>query len=973
MNDDAFAGCPDENSLVAFVGRRLPAAQQLAVQSHLDACAECLALVCDMARADYPATADAAGGAGSGAAAAPPANADSAGAATVGRYRLVRMVGAGGMGSVFEAYDPQLDRNVAVKVLRADRVGNPEARARLLREARTMAKLSHRNVVTVFDAGEAGPDRFFIAMELVVGKTLGAWLRERERSAVDIMKVMLEAGRGLAAAHAAGIIHRDFKPDNVLVDHEGRVAVADFGLAGIADEGAAKGAELATGADDPAAPALTKTGTAFGTPHYMSPEQHAGGALDERTDQFSFAVALYEALYGQRPFAGTTVAELREAVGQRRVAEAGEGAKAVPPFVRRALLKALSPNRDDRFPTMAAFMAAVERPGFVRKPWVAALLVVTAATALVVSAALARSSVAPVASVARPAPSASARAPSRAGGAPITVLVLGIENRTSDPDLSDTADEILSSALARSTLRLNRYWGGYLRTLARELESPTLDESLGQRVLARDGGTVVLVRGAIAPKGPGYALSITATYADGGVVTTATRDASEGARVVPAIGLLASDLRAALGDPPPADPAAAEQTSMSLSLEADHELALGGALVDSGKYAEALPHLQRAVELDPHFAKAYHTLAVQLGNLGRKGESIRAYELGIASMDALSDQGRLQLLAGYYRATGEYDKASGTLAELLRLRPGESNIETSLANAYHAAGDLRRALEIGRLAASEHPHNVIPRSNLAWFEVTTGDLAGAARDASAVLGEFPHPPPTAYVSLEVAETLLGHADRAAAALDKLVAIDPPLAASARADLAMFDGQMADAAAALESGLAADAAKPSAESAAVLYAMLAEARLERGDTKGALAAAEHAATADEVQTLYAAGAVFARAGRDERAASLASVIATRRGQDARVYAKLLSGEASRARGLYAEATRAFEEALTIRDAWLGHLGLAQTSLAAGDAAGAERELAICRDRRGEGAFAFSTNVPSLRLVARLSPRPATTSR
>src|SRR5262249_48529743 len=151
----------------------------------------------------------------------------------------------------------------------------------------------------------------------------------------------------------------------------------------------------------------------------------------------------------------------------------------------------------------------------------------------------------------------------------------------------------------------------------------------------------------------------------------------------------------------------------------------GRALGDAGKYAESITHLQRAVDLDPRFAKAYHTLAVELANLGKKSESIQAYELALKAMDTLSEEGRLHLLAGYYRAMGDYERASATFAELLRLEPRESGIETSLANSYFLAGDRRKALEIGRMAASEHPHNVIPRSNLAWFEIAAGDIEAA--------------------------------------------------------------------------------------------------------------------------------------------------------------------------------------------------------------------------------------------------------
>ncbi|MBS1118829.1 MAG: serine/threonine protein kinase [Deltaproteobacteria bacterium] len=227
---------------------------------------------------------------------------------TFGRYRLEAVLGEGGMGVVHAAFDPELERKIALKVLRD--AGSTDARARLLREARSMAKLSHPHVITVFDVGTAdGHD--FIAMELFEGGTLGSWLRDSAPRPRQILAAFIAAGRGLAAAHAAGIVHRDFKPGNVLRGRAGDIVVTDFGLAREAggDVAAPPAAEASTGTTT-----RTQTGALLGTPAYMAPEQWTGGAVTPATDQFAFCVALWEALAGERPYRGTTVDELRTGV-----------------------------------------------------------------------------------------------------------------------------------------------------------------------------------------------------------------------------------------------------------------------------------------------------------------------------------------------------------------------------------------------------------------------------------------------------------------------------------------------------------------------------------------------------------------------------------------------------------------------------------------------------------------------------------
>src|SRR5262249_34918766 len=324
----------------------------------------------------------------------PPIRHDMIGAgATFGRYVILERIGAGGMGVVWKAYDPELDRRVALKLVRLDRgrdAGSEdpthpdEPRERLLREAQAMAKLAHPNVIAVHDVGTLG-DEVFVAMELVDGPNLAAWLRQRARPWREVLHAFVQAGRGLAAAHAAGLVHRDFKPDNVLVGRDGRVRVTDFGLSRALDHPHAEGGPAPARTSDRLFDSLTTTGSVVGTPAFMSPEQHMGKATDPRSDQFSFCVALWAALAGARPFVAANLAELTRAVTSGAIREPPPGR--MPRFVRRALGRGLAPRPEDRFPAMEGLLSALDRdPRPFRRGAAAAIAVAGLAVAAAVVA-----------------------------------------------------------------------------------------------------------------------------------------------------------------------------------------------------------------------------------------------------------------------------------------------------------------------------------------------------------------------------------------------------------------------------------------------------------------------------------------------------------------------------------------------------------------------------------------------------------
>ncbi|MCP3138329.1 protein kinase domain-containing protein [Pyxidicoccus xibeiensis] len=336
----------------------------------------------------------------------------------VGRYLLLKQLGQGGMGVVYAAYDPDLDRKVALKLLHADRrTDTEEARARLLREAQAMARVSHPNVIPIFDVDVWG-DRVFLAMELVDGGTLGSWVKQGQRSWREVLETFLAAGRGLQAAHEAGLVHRDFKPANVLVGRTGRVFVTDFGLA--RPVGALPREEPPAG-DEPSLPSerrmletpLTEAGRIIGTPSYMSPEQFRGDELDPRSDQFSFCVALYWALYRQRPFEPEKMEAHASSLKPRAPAGAEfteplrvtaplvrEAPKAPPPpaliqepprdvkvpaWVRQAVMRGLSLDPAERFASMTELLGALSQEHRVarRRRWLSAAGATAVGVALV--------------------------------------------------------------------------------------------------------------------------------------------------------------------------------------------------------------------------------------------------------------------------------------------------------------------------------------------------------------------------------------------------------------------------------------------------------------------------------------------------------------------------------------------------------------------------------------------------------------
>lgn len=329
MTSHELARCPDDNTLGLLVAGELPDAERARVERHLGGCAACAQLIAEVARATPRRTAPE-------------------------RYQLIRRLGAGAMGEVWEAEDTVLGRRVALKFVRPEATADRQYQARLLREARALARLRHPGVVAIHDLGHNHDGELFVALELIEGTSARAWQAAAPRTAAEVLAVWRTVAEALAAVHRAGIVHRDLKPDNVFIAHDGRVVLGDFGLATLATDGGST--------------TLTASGEIVGTPLYMPPEQLRGGTATARSDQFALCLCLWEALAGARPFqAGGTLAAVVSAMRERPTV----------PLRRRGLLavlaRGLDPAPDRRWPDIPALIRALDRVRARRRWWLAAI------------------------------------------------------------------------------------------------------------------------------------------------------------------------------------------------------------------------------------------------------------------------------------------------------------------------------------------------------------------------------------------------------------------------------------------------------------------------------------------------------------------------------------------------------------------------------------------------------------------------
>jgi eukaryotic-like serine/threonine-protein kinase len=795
----------DEQLLALAENTAAPAARSAAI-AHAATCAPCRELIAGTVTAG--AAPDPLGATMAGGESAETATQELFRGSTVGRYVILDLVGAGAMGAVHSAYDPELDRKIAIKIIqpRSDEAPSAKVRARLLQEAQVMARLAHPNVLSVFDAGTVG-DRLFLAMELVEGEDLRAWLARRRRAWREVLSVFLLAGRGLAAAHAAGIVHRDFKPENVLVGSDGRVRVGDFGLAHLPRDRDLEPPAVAT--PRAATGTLTRTGDLLGTPAYMAPEQLRGEPATPASDQFSFCVSLYEALFGNRPFGGESPGALLADIerGSPRSPAAGSGA---PAWIRKVILTGLRARPEDRFAGMDALLSALARDparAARRAAAVLAMAGVVAGAATVAyrahrrEALLCTGAEAELAGIWDVPHKSAVRAALLAGGRSYAATVADSVGRQLD-------------AYTRSWVAMHTE-----SCEATRKHGTQSDELLDLRIqcLRREREDLRALVALIARPAPGLAdQALKAVYA------------------LPPVARCQADATLRARIPPPSDAgAAARVAELRTALSETRALLAAGRFEAALQAAAVLSTAARALEYRPVEAEALETLADAYMQRRKLDDAVATYALAFRAASAGGDERTAaEALAGMAWVQGVLQGrrvegyAVARDAEVLAQRLGDGKVTASLlydeAVYAYEDGDLaaararfERALAIReKLLGADSPDAVSAIDALGNLSVQTGALADAR----------------------------AHHERALAVAERTVGPDHPSAVPAIGNLARVlliegDYERARTLAARAHDLASAARGRDSVTAGLNQLTLAQAVAELGDYRGGVALLE----------------------------------------------------------------------------------------------------------------------------------------
>jgi len=866
------------------------------------------------------------------------------------RYEILSVLGSGGMGSVYKAKDLELDRLVALKVIKPELARNTSIVDRFKQELRLSHKVTHRNVVRLYDLSEDAGMRF-VTMELVEGHDLRSILEERGKlPANEAVEIFYQICLALETAHGVGILHRDLKPQNVMrEDATGRVVVMDFGLARMIDS----------------SDGMTQTGALVGTLDYMSPEQALGKDLDQRSDIFALGLIGYEMLTGSMPFrAESMVASLLKRTQQRAV-PLSEVDKNIPGTLSNIIAKCLEKDPAHRYQRTEELESDL-------RSWKATGKVKASAVRLKMNRLREmrwqRSAIAGVLIAASAAGVSwfllgrqKAATPTSHG--PVSVLIGDFANHTGDPVLDNSLEPMIGVALEGASF-VNLYSRGDARKLAEKLPNPTskLDEQ-SARLVAVNQNVNTVITGEINLRGDEYNISAVALDAvSGKEIARSEVKVANKQEILSNLPQLAAPIRKALGDSTPKSVQFAEVSGgfKAASLEAVHQASIASEEQFAGKFQDAFNSFKKAADLDPKLTWAYTGMAAMSENLGKHEDALKYMQQAMQYVEDMTEREQYRDRGLYYRIAGDWQNCVQEYSRLVTKYPADRVGQNNLSICYTQLRNAPKALEAARRAVEIVPKGVSSRLNLAFISTFAGDFAGSEKEARTALSINPKAW-QGYLMLAEAQLGQGRLDEASQSYQKLESFGPIMASMAmdgQADLAAYQDKHADAEKILKKGAAVDLAAKNNDGAARKYVALA--RIEELQGKHAAAIADAGKALAQSQTApiqFLAASIYVDAADIAKAQKLATALSSALPNESQAYGKIITGLIALKKKDTNEAIRQITAANNLLDTWIGRFELGRAYLEAGAFTEADAQLDQCMKRRGEAIELFDDNVPT----------------
>jgi eukaryotic-like serine/threonine-protein kinase len=861
-----------------------------------------------------------------------------------GRYRILKTLGEGGMGAVFQAHDDEVDRIVALKMIRQELASSAEMLRRFRQELVLARQITHLNVVRIYDIGVSEAGRF-ISMEFIEGRELAAILEERGKlPPKEAAEIMVQVCQGLGAAHAQGVVHRDLKPQNIMIDGQGRAAVMDFGIAHAGDVGGLLVAGAAAGSGSRAAAAnRTQIGSLLGTPRYMSPEQARAERVDNRSDLFTAGLILYELTTGDLPPMSTKLQNILLDRGTKQIEPPGKSHPEIPRALKKIMARCLQLDPAKRYQTAEDLASELEIFTGARKRHQISWQLVAGMVAMIVMLAVALVY--------------NLRPRTTATHAPVTVMIADFNNHTGDPLFNSTLESTLKLALEGASF-INAYDRTRLPDLGVKATSATLDEPRAQQIATSQGLNVV-VSGSIDRHGARYQVAMKAIQVlTGKSITNTVESAATKDQVLSAVTKLGTTVRKALGD---STSESAQRFSMetlsTASLEAVHEYAIALDALSTGRMEDALSHFSQAVNRDPNFGLAYLGMAAASHNLSRQQDADKYIQLALSHIDHMTERERYRTRAYLYYLQNDNQKCVDEYGTLLVRYPSDTGAYNNIADCLARLRNLPKAIEEVRRAVNILPKRATYHVNLALYSAYAGDFQTAAKEAATTEQLAPT---FVFGFLAQAFASLGQEqlDKSADAYQRIAKIRPSMAAAGLADLAIYQGRYNEAVKLLEKGASDDVAAHNPDAAADKFSALAHIQVLRGRKAEALAALNTAVDLNKaVRTRFLAARDYVALGETAKARALAAGLSSEFPNEPQAYGKLIEGEIAMKNGDGRAALKSFTEANTLLDTWLGRFDLGSAYLELGAFTEADSEFDRCLKRRGEAIALFLDEVPT----------------